>query len=160
MTIRSKENNTYIVMLIVHLIFFLVGSRFMQDNLIYFWIFAYFLSFYVFFSGWFINGKNIVMDEPEVAERLREDPDSYQLRESFTDMKQEIVQTSQRKDVKIGVMGYPERACAETGAKIEAEFLANAVPAIKNAIEQAKKARISGERIVHDNGGKLKIREV
>lgn len=63
MTIRSKENNTYIIMLIVHLIFFLVGSRFMQGNLIYFWIFAYFLSFYVFFHGWFINGKTIVMDE-------------------------------------------------------------------------------------------------
>jgi hypothetical protein len=100
------------------------------------------------------------MDVPEVAERLREDPDSYQLRESFTNMKQEIVQTSQREDVKIGVMGYPEKACAETGAKIEAEFLANSVPAIKEAIEQARLARISGERIVHDNGGKLKMRSV
>jgi creatinine amidohydrolase len=104
--------------------------------------------------------KNILMDVPEVAERLREDPDSYQLRESFTNMKQEIVQTSQREDVKIGVMGYPEKACAETGAKIEAEFLANSVPAIKEAIEQARLARISGERIVHDNGGKLKMRSV
>jgi hypothetical protein len=57
-------------------------------------------------------------------------------------------------------MGYPEKACAETGAKIEAEFLANSVPAIKEAIEQARLARISGERIVHDNGGKLKMRSV
>ena len=68
----------------------------------------------------------IVMDEPEVAARLRKDPDSFQLRESFTELKQEIIQTSQREDVKVGVMGYPERACVETGRKIEAEVLENA----------------------------------
>ena len=56
--------------------------------------------------------KKIVMDKPAVAERLRDDPDSYQKRVSFTALKQEVVQTSQREDVKIGVMGYPERANA------------------------------------------------
>ena len=63
-------------------------------------------------------------------------------------------------DVKIGVMGFPERACAEFGAKIEAEFLENAVPALKKAIADAEEARRSGKRIVHDNGGKMKIRNV
>ena len=100
------------------------------------------------------------MDEPEVAERLRQDPDSYQLRESFTELKQEIVQTSQRSDVKVGVMGYPERACAETGRKIETEFVENAAPAIRKAIADADAARASGKRIVHADNAHLKIRAV
>ncbi|MBE6356492.1 MAG: creatininase family protein [Lentisphaerae bacterium] len=102
----------------------------------------------------------VVMDDAEVAERLRQDPDSYQLRESFTELKQEVVQTSQRADVKVGVMGYPERACAETGRKIEEEFLANAVPAIQQAIADADEARKSGKRIVHADNVKMKIRAV
>lgn len=102
----------------------------------------------------------VVMDDAEVAERLRQDPDSYQLRESFTELKQEVVQTSQRADVKVGVMGYPERACAETGRKIEEEFLANAVPAIQQAIAAADEARKSGKRIVHADNVKMKIRAV
>jgi creatinine amidohydrolase/Fe(II)-dependent formamide hydrolase-like protein len=103
---------------------------------------------------------NIVMDEPAVAERLRDDPDSFQLRESFTDFKQEIVQTSQKPDVKVGVMGYPERASAATGKKIEEEFLSNAVPALREAIAAAEAARRSGKRIVHEDKQKLKIRSI
>ena len=102
----------------------------------------------------------IVMDEPEVAERLRKDPDSYQLRESFTELKQEIIQTSQRSDVKVGVMGYPERANAETGKKIEEEFLANAIPALQKAIADADEARKTGKRIVHADNVHLKIRAI
>ncbi len=107
-----------------------------------------------------VRKDRVKLDVPEVAERLREDPDSYQLRESFTDLKQEIIQTSQRPDVKIGVMGFPERASAEFGAQIEAEFLDNATPAIQNAIAAADQARKTGQRIVHDNGDKMKIRAV
>ena len=107
-----------------------------------------------------VRKDRIKLDVPEVAERLREDPDSYQLRESFTDLKQEIIQTSQRTDVKIGVMGFPERASAEFGAQIETEFLDNATPAIQNAIAAADQARKTGQRIIHDNGDKMKIRAV
>ena len=104
--------------------------------------------------------KDVVMDPPEVAARLRNDPDSFQLRESFTTMKQEIIQTSQRSDVKVGVMGFPERACAETGKKIEEEFVTNAAAAIQNAIAEADEARKSGTRIVHEDNAKMKIRAV
>jgi len=101
--------------------------------------------------------KKIVMDKPAVAERLRNDPDSYQKRVSFTTLKQEVVQTSQREDVKIGVMGYPERANAALGAKIEAEFLKNATKEIGKAIKDADKARKAGKRIDHADNAKLKI---
>jgi creatinine amidohydrolase/Fe(II)-dependent formamide hydrolase-like protein len=100
------------------------------------------------------------LDEGEVAERLREDPDSYQLRESYTDMKQEVVQTSQRSDVKIGVMGYPEKANAEFGALIEREFLENAVPAITGAIAAAEEGRKTGKRLVQADNVKTKISAV
>ena len=102
----------------------------------------------------------IFTDVPEVAERLRKDPDSYQLRESFTDLKQEVIQTSQRSDVKVGVMGYPERACAETGRIIEAEFVENASATIIKAIADAEEARKTGKRIIHEDNDHLKIRSV
>lgn len=101
--------------------------------------------------------RDIVLDEPEVAERLRSNPDSYQQLESFTELKQEILQTSQREDVKVGVMGYPEKASAELGAKIESEFLENASAAIREAVTQADRARETGERIVHNGVTELKI---
>ena len=100
------------------------------------------------------------LDEGEVAERLREDPDSYQLRESYTDMKQEVVQTSQRSDVKIGVMGYPEKANAQFGALIEKEFLENAVPAITSAIAAAEEGRKTGKRLIQADNVKMKISAV
>ena len=107
-----------------------------------------------------VRKDKITLDEPEIAERLRQDPDSYQLRESFTDNPNEIVQTSQREDVKIGVMGYPLEASAEIGRKIEEEFIQNGGDALLKAIAAADLARQNGERVVHDNGAHLKIRSV
>ena len=107
-----------------------------------------------------VRMDKLEMDVPEVAERLREDPDSYQLRESFTEMKQEVVQTTQREDVKIGVMGFPEKANAAFGARIEKEFLDNAVPAIKQAIAAAVDARKTGKRIVQPDNVKMKINAI
>lgn len=103
---------------------------------------------------------NIVMDEPEVAERLRSDPDSYQLRESFSTLKEEVVQTSQREDVKVGVMGYPEKASAELGAKIEAEFVEIGSKALLQAIAEAEAARTSGQRVTHEDNDHLKIMNI
>ena len=107
-----------------------------------------------------VRMDKMVLDEPEVAERLRDDPGSYQLRESFTEMKQEVVQTSQRADVKIGVMGFPEKANAAFGAQIEKEFLDNAVPAIKQALAAAAEARKTGKRIVQPDNVKMKINAI
>lgn len=107
-----------------------------------------------------VRMKKMVLDEPEIADRLRQDPDSYQLRESFTDNPHEIVQTGQRDDVKIGVMGWPEQASAEIGRQIEEEFVKNGGDALIAAFAAADEARKSGKRIVHDNGDHLKIRSV
>ena len=65
--------------------------------------------------------------------------------------------TGLHEDVKVGVMGYPERATAERGAQIEREFVENASAALKEAIAQADRARKSGERINHADNDKMKI---
>ena len=54
-------------------------------------------------------------------------------------------------------MGYPEKASAQLGKKIEEEFAENASKAIKEAISQAEENRKSGKRFQKDNGEKLKI---
>jgi creatinine amidohydrolase len=101
--------------------------------------------------------EKIVMDKPAVAEMLRDDPDSYQKRTSFTGLNEEIVFTEQRAEVKVGVMGYPEKASAATGRKITEEILANVVPRLKNAIAQADKTRKNGNAVEIKNNDKLKI---
>jgi len=101
--------------------------------------------------------EKVVLDEPTVAEMLREDPDSYQKRTSFTGGNNEIPFTEQRANVKVGVMGYPEKATAETGKKITDEFLENAGSELKRIIAAANDARKNGSRIEIKNDGKLKI---
>lgn len=117
-------------------------------------------SLMLYWSPEVVRLDKIKMDEPEIAEGLRQDPDSYQLRQSFTELPQEIVQTSQRKEVKIGVMGYPEEASAEIGRQIESECIELGGDAIVKAIAAAEEARKNGTRITHDNGAHLKIRNI
>ena len=101
--------------------------------------------------------KKVVLDKPAVAEMLRDDPDSFQKRTSFTGLSHEIPFTEQRAEVKVGVMGYPEEASAATGKKINDEILKHAVPALKKAIASAAKARHDGTAIEIKNNDKLKI---
>lgn len=101
--------------------------------------------------------EEVVLDEDEIAEMLRNDPDSYQKRTSFTKLGHEIPHTTQRESVKVGIMGYPNKSCAETGKKITTEILDGIVPVLKDAIATADKCRKSGERIELTNDETLKI---
>jgi creatinine amidohydrolase len=101
--------------------------------------------------------RRIVMDKTAVAEMLRDDPDSYQKRSSFTGLNDEIPFTEQRSEVKIGVMGYPEKAAAATGRKITEEILSNASVRLKKTIALADKARKNGTAVEIKNNDKLKI---
>lgn len=101
--------------------------------------------------------KEITMDEEDISEMMRNDPDSFQVRTRFTELKQEILTTEQHEKIKIGVMGYPHKASAETGEKITNEILTNAVPALKKAIESASEKRKNGERTTVLDNERLKI---
>lgn len=101
--------------------------------------------------------EEVVLDEAEIAEMLRDDPDSYQKRTSFTGHNHEIAHTAQRKSVKVGVMGFPHNACAETGRKITAEILQGIVPVLKAALATADRCRKSGDRVELTDNEKLKV---
>jgi len=101
--------------------------------------------------------EEVILDEDEIAEMLRNDPDSYQEQTAFTKLGHEIPHTAQRKSIKVGVMGFPHKSCAETGKKISDEILAGIVPVLKKAITTANKCRKNGERIELTNNEKLKI---
>ena len=79
---------------------------------------------------------------------------------SFTELNYEIVQTSQREEVKLGVLGYPEQATAELGRKMAEECVENGSKLLQKAIAAADEARRNGTRITHDNGALLKIRSI
>lgn len=97
------------------------------------------------------------LDARPIAEMLREDPDSYQDRSRLSSSEMEIVTTRQDARVKVGVMGYPERASAETGARVEKEFLDNAAKAIRTALAEAARNRKAGKRLPVDDTERLKI---
>jgi creatinine amidohydrolase len=101
--------------------------------------------------------KKIVMDQKAVAEQLRGDPDSYQKRTRYSSNNEEIIMTVQDPKVKIGVMGFPERANAKLGAKVEKEILDNASVELKKAVAEASRNRKAGKENVIRDEEKLKI---
>ena len=85
--------------------------------------------------------------EPEILEKMRHDPDFYQRKTSLSGAKQEIVTTRQKAEVKIGVMGYPEYACAEHGVENMRLAIEPMAEMVKNAIATADENRKTGKRI-------------
>ncbi|MGC9320515.1 MAG: creatininase family protein, partial [Armatimonadota bacterium] len=85
-----------------------------------------------FHSGWFetslllywhpdVVRDDYVLDEPEVVQMMREDQDAYQLREKNVDHDLVVPAIRQHPDIKVGVMGEPERASAEIGREMTEE---------------------------------------
>lgn len=62
--------------------------------------------------------ETIVMDEPYISRMMRTDCDWFEVAEKNLDHRFVIPRTYQRKEIKVGVMGFPERATKELGAKI------------------------------------------
>ena len=58
-----------------------------------------------------------VDDEPYRSMQI-EHPDNYQHAEKIVDDKFVVPRMSQRSEIKVGVMGYPERACVEIGKQM------------------------------------------
>lgn len=101
--------------------------------------------------------EKIAMDDPKTAEMFRQDPDAFQVRTCFSDNKDEIPTTVQYGKMKVGVMGYPERASVATGKKVTDEMVKNAGAALRKAITQADTARKNGKKITLKDTDKLKI---
>jgi creatinine amidohydrolase len=101
--------------------------------------------------------KKIVMDKEKIAEQLRNDPDSYQRRVAYSSNPDEIITTSQDENVKVGIMGFPEKANPELGKKVETEILTNASKALSEAIKEATENRKNNTPNIIEDTEKLKI---
>ena len=60
----------------------------------------------------------IEMDEPEISMMMRTDQDWFEMIDKKVDHRFIIPKVTQRKEIKVGVMGFPRRATKELGEKI------------------------------------------
>ena len=90
-----------------------------------------------------VRMDRIVQDEPGVAATLREHQDNYQQVERLVDDPHVAPRIAQRDDVKVGVMGYPEKASAEVGRQVCEEMVSGVVALIRK-IESRRNGRATG----------------
>lgn len=67
--------------------------------------------------------EEIEMDEPEISKFMRTDQDWFELSEKAFIHDCIIPRKSQRKEIKVGVMGFPEKASVKIGEKICIEMI-------------------------------------
>jgi len=87
-----------------------------------------------------VRMDRLQQDDDGLAAHMREDPDNYQHVEKLVDHPYIVPRISQRSDIRIGVMGYPEKATAEVGRKVCDEIVAG-VSAMIRKIETEKPRR-------------------
>ncbi len=71
--------------------------------------------------------EKIVMDEPEIARNMRSDQDWYAESEKAVDHPLVLADVHQRPEIKVGVMGFPEKATREYGEVIAKEITENLI---------------------------------
>ena len=94
-----------------------------------------------------VQMDQLEVDEPEILDKMRHDPDFYQRRTTLSGQPQEIVTTRQKEEVKIGVMGYPEYAAPERGVENMEKAIGPMAEMVKKAIATADENRKTGKRI-------------
>lgn len=72
-------------------------------------------------------GDEFVMDEEYTAGMMRTDQDWFEKREKALDHPFIVEKVGQKEEIKVGVMGFPERATRELGEKICREIVDNLV---------------------------------
>jgi len=82
--------------------------------------------------------EEIVLDEEEIANNLRTDPDWYAMSEKIVDHPFVVEYVHQRDEIKVGVMGYPEKANRELGEKVSGEIVDNLVALVEQLEDRLK----------------------
>ena len=85
-----------------------------------------------------VQMENLAMDEPEIAEIMRIDCDYYAIAETNIDDEYVIPYLHQKPEVKVGVMGFPEKASREIGEKICHEMVEGIIAYIDMINEKTK----------------------
>ena len=70
-----------------------------------------------------VRMQDLALDEPPWRRLQIEHPDNYQHAQKIVDDKFVVPLMKQRSEIKVGVMGYPERASAELGQKMIADVV-------------------------------------
>ena len=78
-----------------------------------------------------VRWDRMAVDEPEFLALMRSDCDAYEEREQHLDHPAIVARRFQSPRMKVGVMGWPERASAETGARISEQCVAGLVELIR-----------------------------
>ena len=84
-----------------------------------------------------VRADRIEQDRDDLAAHMREDQDNYQLVEKPIDNPHVVPRVRQRPDIRVGVMGYPEKASAEVGRKVCDEIVTG-MSALVRKIETEK----------------------
>jgi len=84
-----------------------------------------------------VQMDQLELDSPPLLELQIQHPDNYQRAEKIVDDKFVVPRMRQRPDIKVGVMGYPERASAELGRQIIKEVVAGASAKIQELESKA-----------------------
>ena len=82
----------------------------------------------------------IVMDEEYYARMMRSDQDWFEKHEKIVDNEYVIECVGQKDEIKVGVMGFPERATKEIGEKICQEIVDGIIKEV-NTLEESLKTR-------------------
>ena len=81
----------------------------------------------------------IVMDDEYTSRMMRSDQDWFEKREKRLDSPFMIEKVSQKEEIKVGVMGFPEKATREIGEKIANEIVDGIVEYVDRLEELRKK---------------------
>jgi len=84
-----------------------------------------------------VRMDELELDSEELMKLMIEHPDNYQHAEKIVDDELVVPRMSQRKDVRVGVMGYPEKASSELGRKIVGNIVKNASEKINDLESRA-----------------------
>lgn len=70
-----------------------------------------------------VHMEDLAMDDPEISRMMRTDQDWYEHKEKAFDHPDCVERVTQRKEIKVGVMGFPEKATRELGEQICNEII-------------------------------------
>jgi creatinine amidohydrolase len=73
-----------------------------------------------------VRMDELASDSKEMCALMRQHPDNYQYARKIVDDELVIAKTGQRPEVKVGVMGFPERASRAIGKKVVADIVREA----------------------------------
>ena len=78
-----------------------------------------------------VRMEDLALDEEKYFRMQVEHPDNYQHAEKIVDDRFVVPRMTQRDEIKVGVMGFPERASAELGERIIEDVVAAAAAKVK-----------------------------